>query len=128
MSDRPLSVTIVAWLLLIGGLANFGLAIAFASFDPASAARLEARGLHVIPIGALFLFEGLVRLVCGYALLRGLSIARVAFLAWGPFAMIWILFAIGSTGMMIKYAIFYAFFARVMFTRAANIWFEEAYA
>lgn len=128
MSDRPTSVTIVAWLLLIGGMVDMGLAVALASLDNAGAARMAAHGIHVIPMGALFVFDGVIRLFCGYGLLRGASVARVLFLAWGPVAMLWIALGIGSVGMTIKYAAFYGLFSRVMFRRPANLWFEAAYA
>jgi hypothetical protein len=99
MNNRPTSITIISWILIIIG------AIALISTpvmtNNPSARELMAKNPIPIPIQYAIGYAGLlIRIVCGIAMLKGKNWARCIYIIWGLVG-----FIIGMTTSPMKIAL-----------------------
>ncbi|MGO9923502.1 MAG: hypothetical protein ACLQIB_53475 [Isosphaeraceae bacterium] len=79
---RPISITVIAWYLLIAGILNLGLMVLF--LGERAAQEAMARNLLPIPVQYVMGYAGtLVMIVCGIAMHSGRNWARFVLVVWG---------------------------------------------
>jgi hypothetical protein len=82
MNTRPLSVTIIAWLLIVFAVISAA-TIPFTLGNPA-AQELMAKSMISIPVQYFMMFAGLlISIVSGIFMLRGANWARMLYIIWG---------------------------------------------
>jgi len=122
---RPRSMTILGWLLIIGGLSSLydGLS---AATQPDGGAALKATGAHLWPYVTMNLLDAVISSACGFGVLAGVPWARLGYLVWAPILIIYSFIASGSLGVAVGAAIWLMIIATFLCRRPANIWFEAA--
>src|SRR5438309_4147275 len=82
MEKRPISLTIIGWLLIV--LSLFGLyGVATIGSNPIAMKMLAQMHVSLALEQAWGALGAIVNLVCAYGILKGLSWSRVLYLAWG---------------------------------------------
>ena len=100
MNSRPLSVTIVAWFLILSGIAS--LIDLFLAWNPAAARAVISHGALPLLLFAWSIAAALITIVCGLFILKGRNWARLLYVAvslaglavaWLAMPAIWVLIA-----------------------------------
>jgi uncharacterized membrane protein len=123
MEKRPVSLTVIAILLIIFGL--FGLYSAATLPSNAMAVKMLANSPVPLIFNQLWTVLGsIVGFACAYGILKGLPWSRVLYLAWGIVAL-----AVGLYISPIKYILVFSLVLLVivcafLWTNAANDWFQ----
>ncbi len=82
MNKRPLSVSIIAWLLIVFGALS-AVAIPFTLGNPMTQ-ELMAKSMVPIPVQYFMMFAGvLISIVTGIFMLKGANWARMLYIIWG---------------------------------------------
>ena len=82
MKTRPLSMTIIGWLLVV--LSLFGLyGIVTMGSNPIAMKMLQQMHVPLMAEQAYGLVGVVIDLVCAYGILKGLPWSRVLYVAWG---------------------------------------------
>jgi len=122
MEKRPLSLTIIAWWLVIGAL--FSLYSLFAVQSNAVAMKMIAdRGLPMIVYQAIGVVGIVVALASAYGILKGLAWSRVLYVAWGIVGVILSFLTSPAMSFVIVGIVVLAIIAFFLFRPAANRWF-----
>lgn len=125
MNSRPLSVTIVAWYLIItAALGAIGLAMAFA--NPAAQAYLAASGLSLESQMVLGVVGVIIAALCGFYILRGANWARYLYIGWTLLGVAIAMATIGFTPMMLVSLAILALVIFLLFRKPANAFFTGA--
>jgi hypothetical protein len=123
MNQRPLSLTIIAWFLVITGL--FGLyGVLTIGSNEAVLQMVEANGGSVRAQQVMGVVGCLVSAVCSYGIFKGLPWSRVLYVAFGIVSLIFNLLTGAALSMTILSAAFVALIAFFLFRPAANEWFQ----
>jgi membrane protein YdbS with pleckstrin-like domain len=123
MEKRPLSLTIIGWLLVVFTL--FGLyGLATMGSNPVATKMLEQMHVSLRFEQAWGLLGSVVNLVCAYGILKGIPWSRVLFVVWGVIGLV-----VGFYISPIKYVlvfslVFIVVIAAFLWTNAANDWFQ----
>ena len=123
MEKRPLSLTIIAWILIIFGL--FGLySAATMSSNPMVVKMLANSPVPLIFNQIWSVIGCIVGFVCAYGILKGMPWSRVLYLVWGILSL-----AVGAYISPIKYVLVFSLIILVvicafLWTNAANDWFQ----
>ncbi|MFL6760086.1 hypothetical protein [Sphingomonas sp.] len=123
MEKRPLSLTIIGWLLVVFTL--FGLyGLATMGSNPVATKMLEQMHVSLRFEQAWGLLGSAVNLVCAYGILKGMPWSRVLFVVWGVIGLV-----VGFYISPIKYVlvfslVFLVVIAAFLWTNAANDWFN----
>jgi hypothetical protein len=123
MEKRPLSLTIIAWLLIV--LTVLGLiGVAMMGRNPAQVQALEKAHVSLLFEQVWGVVGGIVNLICAYGILKGLPWSRVLYVAWGVIGLV-----VGFYTAPIKAAIVVALvilvvIAAFLWTNSANDWFQ----
>lgn len=124
---RPTSVNIIAWFLIIAGFISA--AVSYYSFSNPLTQQLMAKSLLPMSVQYVLMYVGVaVSVVAGFAMLKGLSWARVLYVGWTAIGL-----AIGLVTSPIKVAlipsgVFLAIIAFFLFRRQANVYFTQPVA
>jgi hypothetical protein len=87
MSRRPLSLTIIAWLLVV--FVVIGLIGAFTmGSNPAMTSALQQMNMSLGTYQAWIALNSLVTLICAYGFLKGFPWSRVLYVVWGVLGII----------------------------------------
>ncbi|MBI1371263.1 MAG: hypothetical protein GC159_00670 [Phycisphaera sp.] len=83
-AEPPTSATVVGWLLVVlGGFAMFGTAMAISMFDDNVYRREAAKSFVPLPVqGGMLVLTTAIYLVCGYALLNRYAWSQRVFATW----------------------------------------------
>ena len=120
--QRPTSLTIIGWLLIVFGA--FGLISQLTmQNNPAVQQMLAESPLPASAHLALGIIGGLVGLASGYGVLKGLNWSRYLYVGWGVIGMLISFLAVAFTSIMIISLIVFGVFAFFLFRPAANAWF-----
>jgi len=127
MQQRPTSLTIIGWLLII--FAAFGLISQITMQDNPVAQQLLAESpmpawFHM----ALGVVGAAVSAACGYGVLKGLNWSRYLYIGWSVLGLFIGLLTTPFTSIYLISVIFLALFAFFLFRPAANAWFTGSTA
>jgi len=83
MTDRPISVSVIAWTLCICGI--LAIFIFFMQFISATTQKsIPGSSVPVQILRTVSLMSVVIHVACGYFILRGRKLARTVFLFWVP--------------------------------------------
>ena len=120
--QRPTSLTVIGWLLIVFGL--FGLVGQMMGASNAAAQQMLAESpLPASVHMAMGLVGAIIGLACGYGVLKGLNWSRYLYIGWGIIALIFGLFTTPFTSILLLSVLILAVFAFFLFRPAANAWF-----
>lgn len=111
MNQRPTSITVISWILIIIG--GISLITTTAMINNPAVQELMAKSPLPIPVQhAISYFGLLITIVCGIAMLKGKNWARLLYVIWGVIG-----FVIGITTAAMKAAMIPGFviFAVIVF-------------
>ena len=123
MKTRPLSMTIIGWLLVV--LSLFGLyGIVTMGSNPIAMKMLQQMHVPLMAEQAYGLVGVLIDLVCAYGILKGLPWSRVLYVTWGVIGLV-----VGFYISPMKAAVVFALIillviAGFLWTNTANDWFS----
>jgi len=123
MEKRPLSLTIIGWLLVVFTLLGIYSVVTMGS-NPVAMKMLEQMHISLAYEQAWSVLGAVVNLACAYGILKGLPWSRVLFVVWGVIGLV-----VGFYISPIKYVlvfslIFLVVIAAFLWTNAANDWFN----
>lgn len=123
MYQRPLSVSVVAWIILI--LSVLGI-ISFISMRQHIIENMQLTNvpIHIYYIGVITRF---IDLICALFMLRGANWSRLLYLAWGIVIFIYSIVVLQGVYLwQILFAVvFFVIFNIFLFSRSANAYFGE---
>jgi len=123
MDKRPLSLTIIAWFLVITGL--FGLyGVLTIGSNEAMMQMVEANGGSLRAQQAIGVVGCLVSAVCAYGIFKGQPWSRVLYAGFGIVSLVFNLITGAALSMTILSALIVAVIAIFLFRPAANEWFQ----
>jgi len=123
MEKRPLSLTIIMWLMAIGGI--FGLySVLTISSNPIALAMMQQSGAPIVLYQANGIIGCIVALVCAYGIYKGLPWSRVLYAAWGIIGIILSFITSPAISVIVIGIIFYLILVFFLFRPAANEWFQ----
>jgi hypothetical protein len=123
MEKRPLSLTIISWVLIV--LTALGLVAAFtAGSNPAMTKALEQMHMSLAMYQAWVVINSAVTLVCAYGFLKGYPWSRVLYVVWGVIGLV-----VGYSISPMKAAVLISLVVLVvvaffLFRENANDWFQ----
>lgn len=121
--ERPNSLTVIGWVLIV--LGAFGLlATAMLPANPVATEMLEQSPLPMSVHLAMGAIGGLISLICGYGVLKGLGWSRLLYTAWILISVAVTLASMPFTSFMIVGWVIQAVIIFFLFRPAANAWFR----
>lgn len=123
MEKRPVSLTVIAWLIIVFSL--FGIyGLVMAASNPIMTKMLDQIDISLPLYEAYGALGILVSLACAYGILKGFPWARVLYLVWGIIGLV-----VGLYISPIKAALVFSLVVLVvvcvfLWTNAANDWFQ----
>lgn len=123
MKTRPLSMTIIGWLLVV--LSLFGLfGVVTMGSNPVTTKMLQQMHVPLFVEQIDVVFGAAIDLVCAYGILKGLPWSRVLYVTWGAISLV-----IGFYISPMKAAVVFALvvvvvIAGFLWTNTANDWFS----
>lgn len=123
MEKRPVSLTVIGWLLIV--LALFGLYAAATIGSNAIAMKMLAQ-MHVSLAleRAWGVLGAVVNLICAYGILKGLPWSRVLYLLWGVIGLIVSLYISPMKAAVVFGLVVLVVIAAFLWTNSANDWFS----
>ena len=122
MEKRPLSLTIIGWFLILGGLFGAYSALTMGSNEMARQMIAES-GLSMQVQQALAVIGAIVGLVSAYGIFKGLPWSRVLYVAWSVVGLAIALATSPFKGMLLLSVAFLAVIAFFLFRPEADAWF-----
>ena len=122
MEKRPLSLTIIAWFLILGGLFGAFSALTMASNEMAMQMMADS-GMSLRFQQALAVIGAVVAVVSAYGIFKGLPWSRVLDVGWSIVAIVIGLLTSPFKGMMMLSVLFVAVIAFFLFRPEADSWF-----
>lgn len=122
MKQRPLSLTIIGWFLVVTGL--FGLySVATMGSNDLARQIIEDNGMSLPFQQAMAGLGVLIALITAYGIFRGMPWSRVLYVGWSAISLIVGLVTSPFKGVMILSVLFIAVIAYFLFRPAADAWF-----
>ena len=126
METRPLSVTIIGWLLVVTAAASlFGLLNL--SSNPMAQAIIQQTGVPLAAHMALTVIGVVVTLACGYGVLKGFDWARLLYVGYSALGLVIGLAISPYPSATLIGVVFLAVIAFFLFRPAANAWFGKTW-
>ena len=123
MEKRPVSLTIIAWLLIV--LSVLGLIGVFAmSSNPVVAAKLAEMHMPLALVQAWSAIGTVVNLICAYGILKGQPWSRVLYVVWGVIGIVVGFYITPQKVSILISLVILVIFAAFLFSSAANVWFQ----
>ena len=123
MEKRPVSLTIIAWLLIV--LSVLGLIGVFAmSSNPVVAAKLAEMHMPLAMVQAWSAIGTVVNLICAYGILKGQPWSRVLYVVWGVIGLVAGFFITPQKAVLVLSLIILVVFSIFLFSEKANGWFS----
>lgn len=122
MEKRPISLTIIAWVLIISAVFTVVSVFMMAS-NPVAAAAIERMHTTLLVQQVLGVLGVLVAAACAYGIFKGLPWSRVLYVAWGLLGVVYALVASPIKSSALVSLIFIAVIAYFLFSKRANLWF-----
>jgi hypothetical protein len=123
MQKRPLSLTIIAWLLIVFTL--FGLyGVVTMGSNPIATKMLEQMHVSLRFEQAWGVLGAIINLACAYGILKGLPWSRVLYVVWGLIGIVVGLYISPMKSVIVISLVFLIVISIFLFTNAANDWFQ----
>ncbi len=122
MQKRPLSLTIIGWFLILGGLFAAYSALTLGSNEVAMQMVADS-GMSMRFQQALAVIGAVVGLVSAYGIFKGLPWSRVLYVGWSIVGLVIGLATSPFKGMMLLSVLILAVIAYFLFRPAADAWF-----
>lgn len=120
--QRPTSLTVIGWILIV--LGAFGLLGALmVSSNPVAIQMLEQSSIPVSVHMAMSVIGGLVSIACGYGVLKGLAWSRLLYTGWIVLTAAVTLVSMPFTSFMIVGWLIQAVIIFFLFRPEATAWF-----
>lgn len=124
MEKRPISVTIIAWILIVTG--GISLITSSASLNNPTVKELMARNPIPIPIQYAMMYVGLLILIAsGIGILNKQNWARLLYVVWGAVGLIVSLVTSPMKTALIPGFIFFAIIVFFLFRPVSNQYFTK---
>lgn len=126
MAERPTSLTIIGWFLIITG----GISLLSTVMMQNNPVFLDTLSASSLPVGvhlAVALVGGLIGMVSGYGILKGFDWSRLLYVGWSLFGMVFGLVSLPITSFFIIGLVFFAVIVFFLFRAPANAWFGKSY-
>jgi hypothetical protein len=122
--QRPTSLTIIAWLLMVSGA--FGVVSNWAMQDnPVMVAMISESPFPAWLHKWLGVLGAFVSLICGYGILKGMNWSRYVYVAFSVIGIGITLVAFGAISLVLLSLVFLAVVVFFLFRPAANAWFTS---
>ena len=122
MEKRPLSLTIIAWFLLITSL--FGLySVLTMSSNEMAMRMLEQSGVSLQFQQAMGVISCVIAVICAYGIFKGLPWSRVLYVGWSVVSLAIGLFTSPFKSVLILGIVFLLVIAYFLFRPTADRWF-----
>jgi hypothetical protein len=123
MEKRPVSMTVIGWLLIIFTL--FGLyGVVTMGSNPIATKMLAQMHVSLLFEQVWGVLGSIINLVCAYGILKGLPWSRVLYLVWSVISLI-VSFAISPIKSLVVFSlIMVVVIVGFLFTNRANEWFN----
>jgi hypothetical protein len=123
MDKRPLSLTIIAWVLIVFSL--FGLfGIITMGSNPVAVKMLEQMHVSLLFEQVWGVLGVIINLICAYGILKGFPWSRVLYVVWGVIGLVVAFFISPMKSAIVVSLVFLIVIAAFLFTNAANDWFS----
>ena len=123
MSKRPLSLTIIAWLLI--ALTVLGLIGAFTmGSNPAMTSALQQMKMSLGMYQGWVVLNAVITLVCAYGFLKGEPWSRVLYVVWGVIGLVVGFYISPMKAAVLVSLVVLVVIAFFLFTEKANDWFQ----
>lgn len=123
MTKRPLSLTIIAWVLIV--LTLFGLFGVFTMSSNEVAMRmLQQMHISLALEQAWGVVGALVNLACAYGILKGQPWSRVLYVVWGIIGLVVSFYISPIKSAVVLGLVFLVVISIFLFTEKANEWFS----
>jgi hypothetical protein len=123
MEKRPLSLTIIAWLLIVFTL--FGLyGVATMGSNPLVMKMLDQMHISLRFEQAWGVAGAIVNLACAYGILKGLPWSRVLYVVWGVIGLVVAFYTSPIKAAVVIGLVVLVVISVFLFTNAANDWFS----
>lgn len=122
MDKRPLSLTIIAWIMVIGGVFGLYSSLTIGSNDLARQI-IEESGGSIFVQQVAGVIGCIVSLACAYGIFKGQPWSRVLYVAWGVIGIIVSYLSAPIISAIVVSALFVAVISFFLFRPAADRWF-----
>jgi hypothetical protein len=122
MQQRPLSLTIIGWLLVVLSLFNL-VGIAMMSSNPIMMKAAEQMHLSIAFLQIWSIIGTIVTLACAYGILKGLPWSRVLYVVWGVIGLVVSGYTSPMKATVVLGLVILVVISAFLFTNAANDWF-----
>lgn len=123
MQKRPLSITIIAWVLI--ALTAFGLFAAFGmGSNPAMTKALEQMNMSLGMYQAWVVLGSIITVICAYGFLKGQPWSRVLYVVWGIIGLIVGFYTSPMKAELLISFLVLAVVVFFLFRENANDWFQ----
>lgn len=124
MQQRPTSLTVIGWLLIVlGGLALLGMLMV--AGNPVATQMLEQSPLPVSAHLAIGVIGGLISIACGYGVLKGLGWSRLLYTGWILVSVAITLATMPFTSLMVFGWVIQAIIIFFLYRPEAGAWFGQ---
>lgn len=122
MEKRPLSLTIIAWLLIV--LSLFGLyGVLTMGSNPVATKMLAQMHVSLMFEQVWGVIGTIVTLVCAYGILKGLPWSRVLYVVWGVIGLVVGFFISPVKAALVISLVVLVVISAFLYSNAANDWF-----
>ena len=123
MQKRPLSLTIIAWVLIV--LSALALLGAFTmGSNPAMTKALSQMNMSLAMYQAWVVLGVIINLVVAYGILKGLPWSRVLYVVWGIIGLVVGFFITPQKALLVVSLIVLVVISIFLFSEKANDWFS----
>ena len=122
MEKRPLSLTIIAWLLIVGAVFS-ALGLVSIGSNPVAMAMLENSGMPLVFHQAVGMVGIVISLACAYGIFAGQPWSRVLYVGWGLVGLAISIVTLPMISTIVLSLVVLAIFAFFLFRPAADRWF-----
>lgn len=123
MEKRPLSLTIIAWLLIILSLFNL-VGVAMMRSNAAMMKAVEQMHASVAFLQIWGVAGTVVTLLCAYGILKGLPWSRVLYLVWGIIGLVVGFYTSPMKAALVLTLVILVVVCAFLWTNNANDWFQ----
>lgn len=125
MQQRPVSLTIIAWFLIVTAIISAFSSLSMGS-NPMAAKLLAQSPLPISAHIAFALVGALVTLACGYGILKGYDWSRWLYIGWSVIGFVFSFVTVPIISIIVLGIFFFIVIAFFLFRPAANKWFRRA--
>lgn len=122
MEKRPLSLTIIAWFLIVVSLIGVYGVITMGS-NPVAMKMLEQSHVPLMFQQVWGVINCIVTLICAYGILKGFPWSRVLYVGWSVIALVVGFFTSPMKVVLVLSVIFLVVIAAFLFSLRGNEWF-----